>query len=238
MYHPERVAHPIGRIATLARISLGALCAAVLLAACARDVRVESSWKDRQAEGQPFAKILVVGVSPDPGLRCDFESFMVTQLRSDTVEAKASCYFIPTSEALTREAVERAVAEYGADAVLTTSLIHSAATAEEGTGNDSRGQSMYKATGAGYGAGYYGPGYFGGYGAYGVPVVYVKYQEVPPVTVVEGKVTIDSMVYSASDAALIYELETKAHDLHSRDNALATLTAPIAERLRRDQVIR
>ena len=165
---------------------------------------------------------------------------MVTQLRSDTVEAKASCYFIPTTEALTREAVERAVAEYGADAVLTTSLVHSAATAAEGTGNDSRGQSMYKATdvGYGYGPGYYGPGYFGGYGAYGVPVVYVKYQELPPVTVVEGEVTIDSMLYAAGDAALVYELKTTARDLTSRDNALANLTAPIAERLRRDQVIR
>jgi hypothetical protein len=37
---------------------------------------------------------------------------------------------------------------------------------------------------------------------------------------------------------LVYELNTKARDLESREAGLAIITGPIAERLRRDGVIR
>lgn len=211
-----------------------------LLAGCAGQVKVSSDWQSDADRDQSFDRILVIGLSPDAGVRCDFESFMTNQLR-DTIEAKSSCMFMKTTEPLTRESIERVIDEYQPDAVLTTSLVHSAVGAAEGGSGDTRGAAMYKATGSGFEDPYYGPyggyGYAGGYGAWGVPVVYVEFQTVPVVTTVEGEITILSMLYRVADAALIYEVTTAAKNLHSRDEALATITAPIAERLRRDGLV-
>jgi len=209
------------------------------MAGCMQKVRVESDWGDNAARDQTFSRILVVGLSPDASVRCDYESFQTTQLRSAAVNAKASCYMMPTTEPLTRESIERLVAEYDADAVLTTSLVQSAAGAVQSGSDDTRGEAMYKATGTGYETGYYGRyGYYGGYGAYGIPVVYAEFQTLPPITTIVGEVRIQTMLYATSDASLVYEMTTTASDLRSRDDALASVTAPIAERLRRDGLLR
>ena len=217
------------------------LGAASILAGCSGPVRLSSEWQPKADRNQAFERVLVVGLSPNAGVRCDFESFMMNQLRA-TIEAKSSCLLMKTTEPLTRESIERVIAEYQPDAVLTTSLVHSADGAEEGGSRDTRGAAYYKATDTGYADPFYGPygryGYGGGYGAWGVPVVYVEFETAPVVTSVEGEVTILSMLYATRDASLVYEVTTTAKDLHSRDDALAKVTGPIADRLRRDGVVK
>ena len=60
----------------------------------------------------------------------------------------------------------------------------------------------------------------------------------PVVTQVAGEISLLSMLYATSDASLVYELQTEASDLHSRDDALATITPPIADELRGAGLIR
>jgi hypothetical protein len=177
--------------------------------------------------------MLVIGFSPNVNPRCDFEASMVNQLRYAGIEAKSSCLLMPTADELTREAIDRMIVEYGADAVLATSLVQSAVGVEKGGSRDTRGGLNFKATGTGYATGYYG-----GYGAYGVPVVYGEFQTAPVLASIEGEVSILTMLYQTSDATLVYELTTTASDLHSRGDALATITPPIAERLVQDALIR
>ena len=205
------------------------------LAGCERHVRVESAWQDGVARNQSFTKILVVGVSPDVNVRCDFESFMATQLRSEYVAAKSSCSLMPINDPLTVEAIEEVVAAEQVDAVLATILVASNAGAKYGGMNETRGSGDYKAIGTGYGYGY---GYYGGYGMYGVPVTYVEFQTTAPITTVSGAVQIVSRLYETGAGAMVYELTTTAHDLQSRDQALAAIAAPIAGRMRRDGLIR
>ena len=216
-----------------------AVLAAASLAGCASQVRVNGDWQASTDNRQSFEKVLVVGLSPDANARCDFESFMTNQLRK-TVEATASCLYMKTTEPLTREAIERVIDEYQPDAVLTTSLVQSAVGTELGGRSDTRGGGMYKAIGRGWDDPFYGPyrnGYYGGYGAWGVPVVYVEFKTAPAVTSLEGEASILTMLYATSDASLVYELTTTAKNLRSRDNALATLTGAIGDRLRRDEVV-
>jgi hypothetical protein len=78
----------------------------------------------------------------------------------------------------------------------------------------------------------------GGYGYYGVPVVYGEIREAAVINTVEGKVEILSMLYATSDASLVYEMTTTAHDLYSRDSGLSTITPPIAKRLQGAGLIR
>lgn len=209
---------------------------ALSLTGCLSTVQINSDWEEDVDREQSFAKVLVVGLSPNAGVRCDFESFMTNQLRQ-TIEAKPSCLYIKTTEPLTRETVERAIAEYQPDAVLTTSLVASAAVQKEGGSSDTRGAAYYKAVDVGY-AYPYGPyGYYGGYGTWGVPVTYVEFETAPVVTAIEGEVTILSMLFAVDTESLVYQITTSATDLHSRDDALATITSPIAERLRSDGLL-
>ncbi len=215
--------------------SICMLLVTFVLAGCSmRQVSVDGSWQEGVARDQSFARVLVVGLSPSASARCDFESFMATQLRATGADAKASCSLMRTSDPVTRESIEAVVAEYGADAVLATILVQADMGAEAGGDRETRGGGYYKATGTGY-ADYY---YRGGYGVYGVPVVYGEFRTAPVITTLDGEVHIRSMLYATRDAQLVYQLNTTATDLRSRDNALAAITPPIAARLQRDGLLR
>jgi hypothetical protein len=207
------------------------------LAGCERNVRVASSWQENVPRSLSFSRILVVGVSPDPNVRCDFEYSMASHLRSESVTAIPSCNTMPINDPLTIESIDKAVAAEQADAVLATILVASNVGAKDGGMNETRGDAYYKATGTGYGSGYYG-GYYGGFGRYGVPVTYVEFRTAAPITTVVGEVDIATRLFETSDGALIYELLVNARDLQSRQSAIAAITVPTAERLRRDGLIR
>lgn len=210
------------------------------LASCTPQARVQGSWEEGVSRDQSFSRILVVGISPDSNLRCDFEHFMVTQLRYAGASATTSCSLMSTKDDLTRETIEPAVAEYNADAVLTTVLVQSVIDTKEGGDRDTRGGLYLKRTGLGFEDYYTGfeDYYTGGYGYYGVPVVYGEIREAAVINTVEGKVEILSMLYATSDASLVYEMTTTAHDLYSRDSGLSTITPPIAKRLQGAGLIR
>lgn len=203
------------------------------LAGCTQPVRVDGAWQEEVPRTAPFSRILVVAVTPDFNQRCAFEGFMVRHLRSDATDAMQSCRSSSPDEPLSRETIERAIAEHEADAVLATRLVAGDIEGREGGDAETRGDAYYKATGYGYDSFYYG-----GWGMWGVPVVYGEFRTAPPITTVEGEVEIATMLYDARDASLVYQMETTARDLRSRVAALAELTGPMAERLRRDGVIR
>jgi len=202
------------------------------LTGCAQSVRVDGSWQEGVARDQSFSRVLVVGLSPHAGTRCDFESYLATQIRTTGADAKASCSLMDTEDPLTRESIEAVVAKYDADAVLTTVLVQADLSAKSGSSSDTRGAGYYKANAIGYDY------YYGGYGAFGVPVVYGEFRTAAPITTVDGDVSIRSMLYAASDATLVYELTTDARGLRSRDNGLGRITPQIAERLQKDGLLR
>lgn len=217
---------PIGTMLLL----LGAAC----LAGCAgQKVSVKGAWQDKVPH-QSFTKVLVVGLSPNASQRCAFETFLAKEIRSDSVKSITSCEVMDTKEPISREGIERAVASQQADAVLATFLIATRMSLQEGGGMDTRGSGAYKATGAGYDYGYY----YGGYGAYGVPVIYGEFVASPSIFTLQGEVHILSRLYETRGATLVYEVDTKARDLESRDPALMTVTGAIADRLRQDGVVR
>src|SRR6516165_11883318 len=139
--------------------SLSLLALTVWLCGCS-GVSVKGTWQDGAPRDQTYARLLVIGVSPDRDLRCAFESTFADQLKSPSTTVITSCSQMSAKEPLTRENVERAAAVVHADAVLATRLVSMGTGQGEGTGNDTRGNSVYKATDFAY-------------GAYGMPVTYV-----------------------------------------------------------------
>ena len=129
-------------------------------------------------------------------------------------------------EPLTRENVERAAASVQADAVLATRLVSSGTGHGEGSGEDTRGVSVYKATDFAY-------------GAYGMPVTYVDFQTAPPLTSLTSSLHVVTQLYETHCATLIYTVDTitKSQEIDSTEGTLAAITAPTADRLRRAGLI-
>jgi hypothetical protein len=199
-------------------------------------VKSDGAWGEGVPHNQSFRKLLVVAVTPDINQRCAFEEAMKQGLVSPTVSAATSCSVLGLKEPLTREAVERGVASFGADAVLATRLVDSSLQLKEGGGTDTRGSAQYKATGTGYAYPYaHAPGYWG---PYGMPVVYGEFQTSPSVFEVQGTVRVTTQLYETRGATLVYTVDTRSAKLESRPQAMAAITSAIAERLHRDGLIR
>ena len=211
------------------------LVAATLLGGCATQaVRVDGDWQTNAKSAQPYERVLVVGVSPEVNQRCAFENFFATVLRSGGTEALTSCRAMTTRSLLTRENIEKAVAAHDIQAVVATILVATQLGATEGGTEESRGDAYYKSTDIDYATGWHA----GSYGAFGVPVVYGKFETAPPLTTIEGEVELATRVFDARDASLVYELTTRARGLESRFAGLAETTEPMAAELRKDGVIR
>ncbi len=202
------------------------LTATVWLSGCA-GVSVKSAWQPGVPRNQTFTRILIVGVSPNYNLRCTFESNFASQLRSASTTVFSSCSAMTSEVHLTRENIERVVASVHADAVLATRLVSMDAGQQEGGSSDTRGTSLYKSTDFAY-------------GAYGMPVTYVEFQTAPPLTRLTSSIHVLTKLYETRDATLLYTLDTKtkSQEIDSTEATLITITAPTADRLRRDGLIR
>ena len=202
------------------------LTATVWLSGCA-GVSVKSAWQPGVPRNQTFTRILIVGVSPNYNLRCTFESNFASQLRSASTTVFSSCSAMTSEVHLTRENIERVVASVHADAVLATRLVSMDAGQQEGGSSDTRGTSLYKSTDFAY-------------GAYGMPVTYVEFQTAPPLTRLTSSIHVLTKLYETRDATLLYTLDTKtkSQEIDSTEATLITITAPTADRLREDGLIR
>src|SRR5262249_54366783 len=175
-------------------ISLSLLTLAVWLCACS-GVSVKGTWQDEAPHNQTYARLLVIGVSPDRDLRCAFESTFASQLTSASTTVISSCSQMNENEPLTRENVERVAASVRADAVLATRLVSMHTGEGEGNSTDMRGNSVYKATDFAY-------------GAYGMPVTYVDFQTAPPLTSLTSSLHVVTKLYETHGATLIYTIDT------------------------------
>jgi hypothetical protein len=205
---------------------LSLLTLTVWLCGCS-GVSVKGTWQDGAARNQTYARLLVIGVSPDRDLRCAFEATFASQLKSAATTVISSCAQMNANEPLTRENVERVAASVHADAVLATRLVSIKTGYGEGNSNDTRGDSLYKATDFGY-------------GAYGMPVTYVDFQTAPPLTSLKSSLHVVTKVYETHSATLVYTIDTitKSQEIDSTEATLVAITSPTADRLRRAGLIR
>jgi len=198
---------------------------AASLAACAGDASVTSAWADNASHKQSFSRVMVVGISPDVDTRCPFERSLVAKIKAGGTAAFASCDSVAKKNPLTRESIEEAVAAKNADAVLATSLVSKKWELKDGGSYDTRGGAYYKAVDSYY-------------GVYGAPVVYADFQAIDSITRAQGEAHVTSKLYETRGATVVYSVDTKVRNISSSDVGIAAITTPIAQRLRRDGLIR
>lgn len=200
------------------------LFTAACLFASAGYAAVTGVWADNVSRDQSFARVLVVGISPNLDQRCPFERALASKIKSASTVALVSCDVMPPKTELTRESIEAAVAANNADAVLATSLISKEWEVKEGGTRDTRGYAGYKPTDS----------YYGVYGT----VVAGDFRTAGPITTVQGSAHVVSKLYETRGATVVYTVDTKVRNIESSGEGLAAVTEPIAKRLRKDELIR
>lgn len=111
------------RFVTAAR-AIAAAGVAVLLAACATSTRFNAQWVNPQASDRlPVSNVMVIGISRDTTARRVYEDSMVAQLAARGVKAQPSYRTLPDDGPAPQAAIEKAVRDTGADAVLVSRTV-------------------------------------------------------------------------------------------------------------------
>src|ERR1700741_4874622 len=91
------------------RVLGAAFAAMTVLAACTGRPVVKSNWVDNAARAQTYSRLLVVGLTPDYTQRCNFEFWLVRDLRSEHVQAEPSCGYMTKDDPFNRDAIVKTV---------------------------------------------------------------------------------------------------------------------------------
>ena len=197
------------------------------LGGCTQPIRATGTWNEGATRPQTFRKLLVVGVTPDYNQRCNFEWVLATKMRSEAVESITSCSLMKADVQLSRESIEGVIKSSGVDGVVATRLVDSGASLKQGGTEDTRGHGMYKATDMGY-----------GYGYYGMPVVYGEFSSSRPIIEMESTFEVVTQVYETRGASQVYTLKTAGKSRDDINIVREDISWAIAERLRKDGLIR
>jgi hypothetical protein len=200
------------------------------LAGCSSQPSSSGAWTEGSKRGQAYQRVLIVGVSPNINQRCPFERFLATRVKANGTVAIVSCDAMDHKAPLSPEAVKAAVAAQKADAVIATNLVSKQWGVEEGGERDTRGGGMYKATDTGYMTNWYG--------AYGMPVVYGEFQTQSSIDTLQSDARVQTRVFDAQSATLVYSMDTKARGVSSPGAGLAAVTTEITDKLRKSGLIR
>jgi hypothetical protein len=221
--------HPMMHGATAGLIAL--LLGVHWQPAFAAEAKVRGSWADGASHDQTFTRVLVVAITPDVKMRCEFERFLAARLNGKSTKAVSTCDALTATELdpLTVESIKGAVEWLKADAVVATSLVAREWSQQEGGSRDTRGTANYKATDAGFATGYYG--------VYGVPVVYGDFVSTPPVDTLQAEARLTTKVYATRGPTVVYTLDTTVKSSEFRDRSFSGVTIPMADRLRKDGLI-
>jgi hypothetical protein len=198
---------------------------------CAGSSSVKSAWQESAPRHQSFTSILIVGVSANFTQRCAFEWSMASQFGGTSTTPYVSCDSMTPKDPLTRANIERIAAADHADAVLTSAVVSMQLGGQQGNTRDTRATPYYQVTGQGY--------VTGDLGEYGVPVAFVQLETTPSTTMLTGDIHVITKLFEAPGATLIYTVDTqaKSDDIQSSSSSIDTITALIADRMRRDGLI-
>ena len=105
------------------RLRLGVVLTLLFLAAGCSSTKLVNQWENPEYVPAHFNRILVIGVSRQPGLRRTFEDTFVARLKAEGVDAVPSYRLIPEDGPVPEARLQEAVRQANADGVLMTRLI-------------------------------------------------------------------------------------------------------------------
>jgi hypothetical protein len=189
-----------------------------LLAGCAKGTKITPVRHESRPAQAPYAKILVVGVTPNEGLRWRWERTMTATLQDEGLTAWSSVKIMGYETPLNRDNVVLAVRETGADAVLVSRLIRQDVAPK---GVDARAEAKKRRR-----------------DQYVFDIFRYDYEEIeePSYTLLTSTVEIGTDLYETTEGRLIYSLNTITYQKQTEWEVLDEVTIAITKRLRKDRM--
>jgi hypothetical protein len=102
-------------------VKLHLLLAVLALAAVScQTARLIDTWTPKDAVAAPYARLMIVGLNPNPGARDRYENTFVDKLSNYDVVAVASINVVPEIADIDRKTVDSWLAEFSLDGVIVT----------------------------------------------------------------------------------------------------------------------
>jgi hypothetical protein len=173
-----------------------AAAATVLFAACS-STTMKHTWSIPGFDNKTVKKVLVLGISPNVGLRRTFEDTFSVELEKLRYEAVSGYLWIPDATKLDRDAILARIRAEHVTHVLVTRIV---------TTKDVATYHAPTTVAVGYGG--YGPGYYGSWSSY-YSVGYATVMD-PGYTTIDRVVTLETNLYDASKEkdALVFSGES------------------------------
>lgn len=163
--------------------------AALLLAACATSTQFNAQWINPQAGDRlPVKSLLVIGITRDTTARRVYEDTMVAQLTARGIQAQPSYRHLPDDGPAPQAAIEKAVRDVGAQAVLISRTV--SVTNEV---HVSPGMVMGPPTAFGWG------GFYGFYHG-----MWASAFAIPPSVYTVQHVVVDTRLFDAKDFMVLW----------------------------------
>jgi hypothetical protein len=212
---------------------LATLCVCLLaLSACkTTTTHISQSYRNPGYEATVFKKVLVVGVAQNEERRQAFENAFSAAIGEEGGTAEPSWHLLPGADTqLSEEQVHAAIEGGGFDGVLITRLL-SVDKSKEYTPPKkyNNPHTRYYPAGPAYGYGY--GGYYGFYAT--------TYAEVTEPGYFETSTTLklETNLYSVATNELVWTAQSKTIDPESIDDALSSMTAAVASKLKEEKLI-
>lgn len=197
------------------RILVLAIAVAAGVVGCS-STKLVSQWENPQHVPARFARLLVIGITQQPGVRRTFEDEFVARLKAAGVDAVPSYRSIPEDGQVEEARLQEAVRQAGADGILMTRLVGVERRTEVTPGYYSApaGLGMYPWYSAGW-LGYYEP-----------PRVY------------QYDVYIsETSLYDTTHNRLVWSGTVQTRAPGNLDKAIARYVATVIKALKKEQVL-
>lgn len=196
--------------------ALALAVAALVLAACAASTQFNAQWVNPEAGKRlPVKNVLVMGISRDTTARRIYEDAMVAQLTARGVKAQSSYRSLPDDGPAPQAAIEKAVRDAGADAVLISRTV--SVTNEVRV---SPGMVMGPPMGFGWG-GFYG--YYHG--------MWASAYTMPPTVYTVQNVVVDTRLFDARDFVVLWSGSSTTNPTNSMQTTIAEFVATVVAAL-------
>jgi hypothetical protein len=195
---------------------LGMILSLVAGISCATKTELSGVWKSDSPVTKPMERMFVIGIAADDVKRRSFEDSFVTALEQHGVDAVPSYRVLPNPQQLSKESIQQAIRGRGFQGVITTRLVRIDETEE------------YIPPKTYVSPSYYGRGLYGYYGR--------SYEVVhqPGYTVNTTIVRLETHLYDASSAELVWAAHSDTSNPKSIDDGIGSVTARLSKQLAAD----
>jgi hypothetical protein len=195
---------------------LGITIAYVAGISCATKTELSGVWKSDSPATRPMNQMLVIGIAESDIKRRNFEDGFAAALGEQGIDAVSSYSILPNPERLSKDSIQRAIRGRGFQGVVATRLVQ----IDE--------HEKYVPPKTYVSPNYYGRGLYGYYGR-SYDVVHQ-----PGYTVSTTIVRLETHLYDASSAELVWAAHSDTFNPKSIDDGIESVTEKLSKRLAAD----